>query len=131
MNGRKYWNDDDDDSVLRSAVMAPFYHDYRATILHATRRRYSSLQLFHPLLPLSLPLSPSSPYFLTFAPLKSPLCRALPSFRRQSLPSAHHLLVSLSSPSSFIPRCHLTLDALLSSGVACIRDAQKPPPTRP
>lgn len=55
--GRKYSNDDDYDDVLRAAVMAPFYHDYRAAILHATRCRYSSLQLPRP--PLPPPPSPS------------------------------------------------------------------------
>jgi len=67
MDGRKYSNDDDVLRVLR-AIMAPFYHDYRAAILHATRRRYSSLRFpLRPPLPPRSPPSSTSPHFLTFA----------------------------------------------------------------
>lgn len=124
--GRKYSNDDDDDDddVLHAAVMAPFYHDYRAAILHATRCRYSSLQFLLLLFPLF-----ASSFFLTFAPLKLPFRRTLPSLRRQSPPPqwrySLHLLAAATAPRPFVPRCHLTLDALLSSGLGCIRKAQK------
>lgn len=77
--GRKYSNDnDDDDDVSRVAVMASFYHDYRAAILHATRCRYSTHRLGSSVLHLSTSLLSPSPSKLAFR-------RVLPFRRRQSL----------------------------------------------
>jgi len=110
MDGRKYSNDDDAEDdilcVLRGAIMAPFYHDYRAAILHATRRRYSSLRFPRPSLPSRSSPCPSSPHFLTFA---------------SCIISARGTAILSSTIATLVPlveylHYHLTLDALLSSG---------------
>lgn len=80
----------EDEVVLYSPIMAAFCHNHRAATLHATSRRHTPI--------LSTALSHPTG-------LAAPLCPTI--------------IATPSSVASRIPRgCHLTLDALLSSGVA-------------